>query len=74
MVGFLQFHHLQKVATLDQDATLMETTKRDALFNYKGFFVGAFSLLRSEVWGVDEHTRAAFTSALSFVQIFSWVS
>jgi hypothetical protein len=37
MVGFLQFHHSQKVATLDQDATLVETTKRDALYSYKGF-------------------------------------
>ena len=37
MVGFLQFHDPQKVATLDQDATLVETTKRDALFSYKGF-------------------------------------
>jgi len=37
MVGFLQTHHVQKVATLDQDATLVETAKRDALFSYKGF-------------------------------------
>jgi hypothetical protein len=37
MVGFLQSHHVQKVATLDQDATLVETTKRDALYSYKGF-------------------------------------
>ena len=37
MVGFLQSHHIQKVATLDQDATLVETSKRDALFSYKGF-------------------------------------
>lgn len=37
MVGFLQSHHLQRVATLDQDATLVETTKRDALYSYKGF-------------------------------------
>jgi hypothetical protein len=37
MVGFLQSHHVQKVATLDQDATLVETAKRDALFSYKGF-------------------------------------
>ena len=32
MVGFLQGHNLQKVATLDKDATLVETTKRDALY------------------------------------------
>ena len=37
MVGFLQFHHSQKVATLDQDATLVETAKCDALYSYKGF-------------------------------------
>jgi len=37
MVGFLQVHHLQKVATLDQDAVLVETTKRDSLYSYKGF-------------------------------------
>jgi len=37
MVGFLQFHHIQKVATLDQDAVLVDTTKRDALYSYKGF-------------------------------------
>ena len=37
MVGFLQSHHVQKVATLVQDATLVETTKRDALYSYKGF-------------------------------------
>ena len=27
----------QKIATLDQDATLVETAKQDALFSYKGF-------------------------------------
>lgn len=37
MVGFMQSHNPQKVATLDQDATLVETTKRDALYSYKGF-------------------------------------
>jgi len=26
-----------KIATLDQDATLVETTKLDALYSYKGF-------------------------------------
>ena len=37
MVGFIQGHNPQKVATLDQDATLIETTKREALYSYKGF-------------------------------------
>jgi hypothetical protein len=37
MVDFLQSHHPQEVATLDQDATLVETRKRDALYSYKGF-------------------------------------
>jgi hypothetical protein len=37
MVAFMQFNNLQKVATLDQDATLVETTKQDALYSYKGF-------------------------------------
>ncbi|MFH1628234.1 MAG: IS1380 family transposase [Pseudomonadota bacterium] len=37
MVGFLQSHHVHEVATLDQDAVLVETAKRDALFSYKGF-------------------------------------
>ena len=36
MVGFMQRQNPQTVATLDQDATLVETTKRDALFSYKG--------------------------------------
>jgi hypothetical protein len=26
-----------RIATLDQDATLVETVKRDALFGYNGF-------------------------------------
>jgi hypothetical protein len=37
MVAFMQRRSLQKVATLDQDATLVETAKRDALFCYQGF-------------------------------------
>lgn len=37
MVEFLQSYHRQQVATLDQDATLVETRKRDALYSYKGF-------------------------------------
>ena len=37
IVDFLQSHHRQQVATLDQDATLVETRKRDALYSYKGF-------------------------------------
>jgi len=37
VAGFLQKRVLQKIATLDQDATLVETSKQDALFSYKGF-------------------------------------
>jgi hypothetical protein len=37
MVAFMQYNNSQKVATLDQDATLVETTKQDALYSYKGF-------------------------------------
>ena len=36
MIAFIQSRSPQRVATLDQDATLVETTKRDALFSYKG--------------------------------------
>ncbi|MDO8722258.1 MAG: IS1380 family transposase, partial [Syntrophales bacterium] len=36
MVGFIQSHNHQKVATLDQDATLVETMKQDAFYSYKG--------------------------------------
>jgi len=37
MVDFMQKRNPQEVATLDQDATLVETAKRDALYSYKGF-------------------------------------
>jgi len=37
MAAFMQKRDLQKIATLDQDATLVETAKRDALFSYQGF-------------------------------------
>jgi hypothetical protein len=37
MVAFVQKRNSQKIATLDQDATLVETAKRDALFSYQGF-------------------------------------
>lgn len=37
MIAFIQGRNPQKVATLDQDATLVETTKRDALYGYKGY-------------------------------------
>ena len=37
MASFLQFHNPRRVATLDQDATLVATTKRDALYSYKGY-------------------------------------
>ena len=36
MITFIQSRNPQHVATLDQDATLVETTKRDALYSYKG--------------------------------------
>jgi hypothetical protein len=37
MAAFLQKRNSQKTATLDQDATLVATAKRDALFSYQGF-------------------------------------
>ena len=36
-VAFIQAHHPQRIATLDMDATLVETSKRDALYSYKGY-------------------------------------
>ena len=37
MVRYVQRQNPLKIATLDQDATLVETTKLDALYSYKGF-------------------------------------
>lgn len=37
MLSFLQVNKPSKTATLDMDATLVETHKSDALFGYKGF-------------------------------------
>jgi hypothetical protein len=37
MAAFFQKRDPQKIATLDQDATLVETAKRDALFSYQGY-------------------------------------
>ena len=37
VAAFVQKRTPQKTATLDQDAVLVETAKRDALFSYKGF-------------------------------------
>lgn len=37
LVGFVQRRAPEKTATLDMDATLIETEKRDALYGYKGF-------------------------------------
>ncbi len=37
LVGFLQSHRREAVATLDMDATLIETHKRQALYSYKKF-------------------------------------
>lgn len=36
-LGFLQRNNRQEVATLDMDATLVETSKSEALYCYKGF-------------------------------------
>jgi hypothetical protein len=37
MMAFVQRHHPEKTATLDMDATLVETWKRTALYSYKNF-------------------------------------
>jgi len=37
MAAFMQKRNPQRIATLDEDATLVETAKQDALFSYKGF-------------------------------------
>ena len=37
LVAFVQSRSPQRVATLDQDATLVETHKRDALYCYQGY-------------------------------------
>jgi len=37
MVSFVQKRVAEKVATLDQDATLVETAKRDSRYSYQGF-------------------------------------
>jgi hypothetical protein len=37
MAAFMQKRNPQRIATLDEDATLVATAKRDALFSYKGF-------------------------------------
>ena len=37
LIAFIQGHSPQEVATLDQDATLVETHQRDALYCYQGF-------------------------------------
>ncbi|MFZ3115082.1 MAG: hypothetical protein WA121_05695 [Syntrophales bacterium] len=36
-VAFIQGRNSRKIATLDQNATLVETTKRDALYSYQGY-------------------------------------
>jgi hypothetical protein len=33
MMGFIQAHDCQETATLDQDATLLSTSKADALYS-----------------------------------------
>ena len=37
LVGFVQNNHADRTATLDMDATLLETDKTDALWCYKGY-------------------------------------
>ena len=37
MIGFMQAQDRQEIATLDQDATLVSTTKAEALYSYKGY-------------------------------------
>jgi len=37
MIGFMQAQDCQETATLDQDATLVSTSKADALYSYKGY-------------------------------------
>jgi len=37
LLSFHQANHIHKTATLDMDATLIETNKADALYCYKGF-------------------------------------
>jgi hypothetical protein len=37
LAAFSEFQKVESIATLDHDATLVETTKADALFSYKGF-------------------------------------
>ena len=37
MAKFIQKHNFQKTATLDQDATLVETSKQEAKYSYKGY-------------------------------------
>ena len=36
-IGFVQRRHSQETATIDMDATLVETSKEEALFSYKGY-------------------------------------
>ena len=49
-LAFLQRHHCESTATLDMDATLIETQKREALFCYKKF--RAFQPLN--VWWAEQ--------------------
>ena len=37
LIGDVQRRNPEKTATLDMDATLVETRKKEALFSYKGF-------------------------------------
>jgi|GEM_PF-817976 len=46
---FMQKRDFQRIATLDQDATLVETAKQDALFGYQGFLNRVTSLLQGAI-------------------------
>ncbi len=50
MVGFAQRPEWQETATLDMDATLVETSESDAFFGYKSF--KAYQLLN--VWWSEQ--------------------
>ena len=39
LISFVQKHKRQRTATLDMDATLVETNKREAVYYYKRLFI-----------------------------------
>ena len=67
LVGWLQKHEGEKTATLDMDATLVETTKAEALYCYNADRSAGFSSNRREhMCGVREklHLEACFIGRL----------